>query len=108
MALSPGDTVFRIERNSSVTTSGKHATKLVANPNVPVGFVMSKAIIVDASSRAKESPAKKTLLRNAEKVNDLTTELSRGTRKLLQIQRIYWKQTKFQWNLVQILQSQLD
>ena len=79
LALSPGDTVFRIERNSSVTTSGKHATKLVANPNVPGGYVMSKAIIVDASSRAKESPARKTLLRNAEKINDLTTELSRGT-----------------------------
>ena len=79
LALKPGDTVFRLERNSSLTANGKHATKLVANPNVRGGFVVSKAIIVEATGRHKKTPAKKTIIRNAEKVNDLSTELCRGT-----------------------------
>jgi hypothetical protein len=79
ISLNPGDTVFRLERNSSITASGRHVTKFVANPNALGGCVMSNAIIVEATGRHKKTLGKKTIIRNAQKVNDLTTELCRGT-----------------------------
>ena len=79
ISSNPGDTVFRLERNSSITASGRHVTKFVANPNALGGCVMSNAIIVEATGRHKKTLGKKTIIRNAQKVNDLTTELCRGT-----------------------------
>ena len=81
IAMTPGTTIYRLDRQSSLTESGKHATKYVLNPNAKGGFVKSKAILVEATSRKSKTveKSKRTLRNNAGKVDDFTTEICRNT-----------------------------
>ena len=78
--MTPGTTIYRLERQSSLTESGKHVTKYVVNPNARGGFVKSKAVLVEATSRKGKTVtnSKQTLRNNAGKTDDFATEICRN------------------------------